>query len=92
MTMVYSTQIYWVSGLFPSSGILENRKHKVPETWSVSVLRWGGKTFTQLGPLERLRLAFSKGPNWVGISPLSWGRKQIQFPKRRVFYLEHRTM
>jgi hypothetical protein len=34
-----------------------------------------------------LRLALSKGPNWVGVffPPFfTWGRKQIQFPKRRV--------
>jgi hypothetical protein len=28
----YNTQNYWVLGLFPSSGILENRKHDVSET------------------------------------------------------------
>jgi hypothetical protein len=44
---------------FPSSGIQETRKHDVSETGSVSVLQW-------------LRLALSKGPNWVGVfSPLS---------------------
>jgi hypothetical protein len=32
-------QNYWVFGLFPSSGILENRKHDVSETRSVSVLK-----------------------------------------------------
>jgi hypothetical protein len=30
-----------------------------------------------------LRLVLSKVPNW-GVSPLTWGHKQIQFPKRRV--------
>jgi hypothetical protein len=30
---------YWVFGLFPSSGILENRKLDVSETGPVSVLR-----------------------------------------------------
>jgi hypothetical protein len=30
---------YWVSGLFPSSGILGNRGHDVSETGSVSVFR-----------------------------------------------------
>jgi hypothetical protein len=35
-TMVYNTQIYWVSGLFPLAGILETRKHDVSETGSVS--------------------------------------------------------
>jgi hypothetical protein len=34
-----SSQNYWVFGLFPSSGVLENRKHDVSETGSVSVLR-----------------------------------------------------
>jgi hypothetical protein len=42
---------------FPSSGILETKKHDVSETGSVSVLRWEGeKTPTQLGPLERANL------------------------------------
>jgi hypothetical protein len=96
------TQNCWVIGLFPSSRILENRKHDVSETGSVSVLRWRGEnTRTQLGPLERadlnvqwFRLGLSKGPNWVGVfSPLTWGRNHIEFPKRRVFYsLEYRTM
>jgi hypothetical protein len=36
-------QIYWVLGLCPSSGILETRKHNLPETGSVSVLRWEGR-------------------------------------------------
>jgi hypothetical protein len=59
----------------------------------------GGDTF-EFGRLERAnlnnwRIALSKGPNRVGrcISSLTWGRKHIQFPKRRVFfYLEFRTM
>jgi hypothetical protein len=50
------TQNYWVFGLLPTSGILETRKHDVSETGSVSVLRWRGKTPTQLGPLERANL------------------------------------
>jgi hypothetical protein len=40
--MVYNTQNYWVFGLCPSSGILEARKHKVSETGSVFILKWGG--------------------------------------------------
>jgi hypothetical protein len=77
--MVYNTQNYLVFGLCPSSGILENRKHDVSETGCVSVLRWRGKTPTQLGPLKK---------------PISINeRKEIQFPKRRVFYLlNYRTM
>jgi hypothetical protein len=47
--MVYHTQNYWVSGLFPSSGILGTRKHNVSELdlFPSSGLR--GKTRTQLG-------------------------------------------
>jgi hypothetical protein len=76
-----------------SSGILEASKHDVSETGCVSVLIWGGgKTPTLLGQSERanlkqvhwLRLAFPEGPNSVVVSPLTWGREQIQFPKRYV--------
>jgi hypothetical protein len=52
--MVYSTQNDWVFGLFLSFGILQNRKHDVSETRSVSVLRWGEDTYS--GPLERANL------------------------------------
>jgi hypothetical protein len=49
--------VYWVFWTFPSSGILETRKHDVSETGSVSILRWEReKTPTQLGPLERANL------------------------------------
>jgi hypothetical protein len=48
---------YWVLGLFPSSSILESRKHDVSETGSVSVLRRRGEKIpTQLGPLETVNL------------------------------------
>jgi hypothetical protein len=40
-----------------------------------------------------LKLALSKGPNKVGVSSLTWGWKQIRFPKRCVLWiLEYRTM
>jgi hypothetical protein len=44
--------------------------------------------------VQWLNLALYKGPKWVGIfTPFTWGRKQIQFPKRRVLYsLEFRMM
>jgi hypothetical protein len=48
--LALNPQNYWGFGLFPSSGILGTRKHDVSETASVSVLRFGGKTHTQLGP------------------------------------------
>jgi hypothetical protein len=40
-----------------------------------------------------LRLALSKGPNRVSVSPLTWGRKQIRF-QNTVFsiFLQYRTM
>jgi hypothetical protein len=31
--------------------------------------------------IPHLRLALSKGPNRVDVSPLTWGQEQIQFPK-----------
>jgi hypothetical protein len=44
------------------------------------------KTPTQLGPLERASLNhWIEEPNWVGVFPLTLGRKQTQFPKRRCF-------
>jgi hypothetical protein len=67
--MVYNTQNCWFFGTFPSPGILKNRKHDVSETASVSVLRWGGKTPTELGPLERANL------DWDSKGPLRWGGK-----------------
>jgi hypothetical protein len=39
--MVYNIQNYWVFGLFPPSGVLENRKY-ISETESASVLRCVG--------------------------------------------------
>jgi hypothetical protein len=50
------TKSHWVFGLCPSSSILGSTKHDVSETASVSVLRCGGKTPTQLGPLDRPNL------------------------------------
>jgi hypothetical protein len=60
--MVYNTQNYWVFGLFPLSGILENRKHDVSETGYVSIHRCGGKDTYSVEPLRK-RLALSKGPS-----------------------------
>jgi hypothetical protein len=54
--MVYHTQNYWVFGRFLSSDILGTRKRDVSETGSVSVLKCGGKTPTQLGPIDRANL------------------------------------
>jgi hypothetical protein len=71
-TIVYNTQNYWVSGLCPSSGIPETRKHNVSETGAHSVLRWG-ETPILFGLLERVNLshclAHSKGPNRAAVFP-----------------------
>jgi hypothetical protein len=44
--------------------------------------------------VQWLRLALSKGSNTVGVFTLTWGRKQIQCPKRSALYcsLEYRTL
>jgi hypothetical protein len=39
--MVYNTQSYWVSGLCPSSGILNTRKLNVSKAGCLSILRLG---------------------------------------------------
>jgi hypothetical protein len=58
--MVYNTQNCWVSGLCPSSGILNTSKHNVSGSWSVSVLRCGEReTPTWWGLLERVNLNHS---------------------------------
>jgi hypothetical protein len=59
--MVYNTQNYWVFGLCPPSGILDNRKY-VSETGSVSILRWEEDTYSVAYLRKRLKLALSKGP------------------------------
>jgi hypothetical protein len=39
LTMIHNIQNYWVSGLCPSSGILNTKNHNVSGTGSVSVIR-----------------------------------------------------
>jgi hypothetical protein len=46
--------------------------------------RWLNCCVNLRGTVQWSRLALSKEPNWVGDVPLTWGWKQIQFPKRRV--------
>jgi hypothetical protein len=53
LTMVYNTQNYWVYGFFPSSSILENRKHDVSESGSVSVLTRGVEDTYSVGLLRK---------------------------------------
>jgi hypothetical protein len=49
-------RITGISGLCPSSWIVNTRKHNVSETGSVFVLRWEEGDTTLLGPLERANL------------------------------------
>jgi hypothetical protein len=61
-------------------------KH-VSEAGGVSVLRWGDERhllcwLRQKEPTPVTGSAISNGRNGVGVShPITWGRKQIQFPK-----------
>jgi hypothetical protein len=95
---VHFGQSYWVSGLCPSSGILNTGNTTFLKLDQFPSSDEGRKIPTLLGPLETtnlkwLRLALSKGPKRVGVSFLTWGRKQVQFPKHSVYqYLESRTM
>jgi hypothetical protein len=70
------TQNLWAFGLFPLSGILENTTFRKldlfpssgegggEDTYSVGPLR---KSWSQSISITGLRLAHSKGPNWVGV-------------------------
>jgi hypothetical protein len=65
------TQNYWVSGLCPSSGIINNYNAQRFENWICFRLQVRGKeTPTLLGPLERANLQFavSKGSNTIDAS------------------------
>jgi hypothetical protein len=53
--MVYNTQDYWVFWTFPSSGILETRKHDVSET--------GRKLRTQTDPVSKMYILVSRIPD-----------------------------
>jgi hypothetical protein len=66
--VVYSTQKYRVSGLFPSSGVLGSRNTTFRKLDLFPFSGEGGED-TQLGPLERANL------NLIGIFPafvLKW--------------------
>jgi hypothetical protein len=54
-----------------------------------------GRDTYSVGSLRKnhWRLALWKGPSRVDVSPVTSGRKQIQFPKRCVlWFLDYRTM
>jgi hypothetical protein len=67
---IHSHRITWFLGFVRRPEFCVTRKHSVPETASVSV-RWGQGDTDFVGSLTKtqwLRLAFSKGPNTVGVS------------------------
>jgi hypothetical protein len=67
-----SPQNQWVSGLCPSSGILNTRKLETSKLDLIPSSGEGWGTHTLSGPLERFNLshwlALSTGPNRVGVS------------------------
>jgi hypothetical protein len=64
--MVYKTTGFF--GLFPSSGILENTTFRKMDLFPTT--GEGGEDTNSVGPLRKgLRLALSKGPTRVGVSP-----------------------
>jgi hypothetical protein len=71
-------QNYWAFELCSSSGIL-----KITSLLKVHLFPSSGDGEDMYAYL--LRLAISRGSNGVGISPLTWGRKQIHFPKPCIF-------
>jgi hypothetical protein len=63
------------------TAFFNTKEHNISETGYVSVFIWE----VQISTFQWLWLAFSIGPNTVGVSqPLTWGRKQIELPKRCV--------
>jgi hypothetical protein len=67
---------YWVFGLFYRSVFYKPEKFGKLDLFPTS--GEGGKTPTQLGPLEKtnlnyVKLTLSKGPNWIGVFPPSPG-------------------
>jgi hypothetical protein len=52
LTMVYNTLCYWVFGLFPSSGILENTTFRKLDLFPSSG-EGGGEDTYSVGPLRK---------------------------------------
>jgi hypothetical protein len=78
LTMVYNTELlgFWTYSIV---WYLENTTFRKLDLFPSSDEGAGEDTYS-VGPLRK--------NNWVGVfSPtFTWGRKQIQFPKRRVLY------
>jgi hypothetical protein len=75
LPFVYDTQNYWVSGLYPSSRILNIRKHNILHLFPSS--GEGRETPTLLGPLDRANLKHCIQQSRC-LPPLTWGWKQMQ--------------
>jgi hypothetical protein len=69
--MAYDIQIYWGSGLCPSSGI-KKLEHDIAETGSVSILRWSEEDDYSVGPLEKANL-------------IHWAIDKVQNPSKSDF-------
>jgi hypothetical protein len=79
---------------FPKLDLFPSSSEVGEDTYAVGPLRKSKSPITEpVTESQWWRLALSEGPKWGVFSNFTWGRKQIQFPKRRVFYsLEYRTM
>jgi hypothetical protein len=89
LTMVCNTRNHWVCELYRSSGILNTIKHKVSETWSVSVIRGGERdTYITLRIAESVNFVHrpvfqmlkkkQRFGNWVCFCPQArGGRHQL---------------
>jgi hypothetical protein len=97
LTMVYNTELlgFWTLSIVRYSRKIGDTTFRKLDLFPSSGK--GGKTPTQLSPLERVQwliLALSKGPNWVGVfPPLPEDGNRSSF--RNVvssIFLEYRTM
>jgi hypothetical protein len=79
--MPYDNFYYWISGLCQSFGILKRTRRL--KNWCF------GRRVKRRGQVQWLSLALCKGlpRNWIGVPHLfTWGRKQIQVPKRFILF------
>jgi hypothetical protein len=98
--LLKNTSSYWDSAVCPSPGILNTRKQRFgnwtcfcPQVRADRHLLCGFPE-KELTSVQWLRLTLCKGAKRTGVSPpLTWGRKQIQFPKGCVLhYWDFRAM
>jgi hypothetical protein len=87
LTMVYNTQKYWVSGLCPSSGLLDFVHRLDFQIQEMKLEVFGRDPVIEVSFFQGTRQS-----RWL--PSLTWGWKEIQFPKRCVFlyHLEFRMI